>query len=96
MSSEIENESREKNLERQIRAFHWVRLLAEIPDRIAGWEGERGFVTAEILRRHLPADLSSVQVFVCGPGPMMDALERLLVELGVPAGRVQTERFDLV
>lgn len=31
----------EKSLERQIRAFHWVRLLAELPDRTAGSAGER-------------------------------------------------------
>jgi hypothetical protein len=38
---ELEIESSEKTLERQIRAFHWVRLLAEIPERVAGGEGER-------------------------------------------------------
>jgi hypothetical protein len=31
---------REKSLEREIRAFHWVRLLAELPDRSAGSPGE--------------------------------------------------------
>jgi hypothetical protein len=31
----------EKSLERQMRAFHWVRLLAEIPGRIAGSAAER-------------------------------------------------------
>ncbi len=32
---------REKSLERQMRAFHWVRLLAELPDRLAGSSEER-------------------------------------------------------
>ena len=32
---------REKSLERQLRAFHWVRVLAEIPGRLAGSESER-------------------------------------------------------
>jgi hypothetical protein len=32
---------REKSLERQIRAFHWIRLLAEIPGRFAGTAAER-------------------------------------------------------
>jgi hypothetical protein len=31
----------EKSLERQIRAFHWVRLLAELPGRLAGAPTER-------------------------------------------------------
>src|SRR5262245_36399419 len=41
MTSEAGGESREKTLERQIRAFHWVRMLCEIPSRVAGGEGER-------------------------------------------------------
>jgi len=35
------NVEREKSLERQMRAFHWVRLLAELPSRFAGSRAER-------------------------------------------------------
>jgi ring-1,2-phenylacetyl-CoA epoxidase subunit PaaE len=34
--------------------------------------------------------------FICGPEPMMDAMEKLLVEMGVPGDQVQTERFNMV
>ena len=34
------------------------------------------------------------EVFICGPEAMMDATEKALVELGVPAHRVHTERFN--
>ncbi|HZL99353.1 MAG TPA: oxidoreductase, partial [Planctomycetota bacterium] len=61
-----------------------------------GWTGERGFVTAELLRRHLPPGAVRWHYFVCGPGPMMAALERVLADLGVPAGHIHTERFDMV
>jgi len=61
-----------------------------------GADVERGFVTPELLRRHWPSDAEHRAFFVCGPGPMMDALERTLSELGVPAERIQTERFDMV
>jgi predicted ferric reductase len=60
------------------------------------WTGERGFVTADVLRRHLPRQYRRFLYFVCGPVPMMDALEKTLVDIGVPAGAVQTERFDMV
>ncbi len=60
------------------------------------WTGERGFVDADLLRRHLPRQYRRFLYFVCGPIPMMDALEKTLVEIGVPAGAVQTERFDMV
>jgi len=57
---------------------------------------EEGFVTLDILRRHLPADLRFTHVFVCGPGPMMDAVDRIAVQLGLRSGQVHTERFDMV
>ncbi len=34
-------DQREKSLERQMRAFHWVRLLADLPGRFAGSREER-------------------------------------------------------
>jgi predicted ferric reductase len=71
-----------------------VVYVFEAPE--PGWEGERGYVTAAVLRRHLPERLLQLCFFVCGPGPMMRALERSLVELGVRPGRIHTERFDLV
>ena len=60
------------------------------------WRGERGFVTADLLRRHLPADLAHVQFFVCGPPAMIDGVESALRGLGVRPEQLQTERFDLV
>jgi ferredoxin-NADP reductase len=61
-----------------------------------GWAGEAGYLTAEILRRHLPPAYRRFQYFVCGPQAMMDAIEEALAELGVPGERVHTERFDMV
>lgn len=71
-----------------------VVYVFEQPDD--NWNGERGFVTADVLRRHLPRHYRRFLYFVCGPVPIMNALERTLVELGVPASAVQTERFDMV
>jgi predicted ferric reductase len=69
-----------------------VHVLEHPPD---GWEGETGYVTAEVLARHLPEGHRRFQYFICGPDPMMDAAEAALVQLGVPAERVHTERFDM-
>jgi predicted ferric reductase len=60
-----------------------------------GWDGETGYVTADVLARHLPDGYRRFQFFICGPDPMMDAAEAALLELGVPADRVHTERFDM-
>lgn len=83
----------------ELRRLEREMPLTLVPVREApapGEAAERGFVTAELLRRHLPADAGLRAFFVCGPGPMMDALEGTLAELGVPQERVRTERFDMV
>jgi predicted ferric reductase len=61
-----------------------------------GWNGESGYITQEVLERHLPRQWKRFMYFICGPGPMMDAMERLLPGMGVPPDQVQTERFDMV
>lgn len=61
-----------------------------------GWTGERGFVTTELLARHLPAGMAEFEYFVCGPLPMIDALESALTALRVPTRHIHTERFQMV
>lgn len=72
-----------------------VHILEEAPE---GWEGEEGFVTPEILEKHLPSGEQRYrrEYFVCGPAPMMDAVEDALSEVGIPHRLVHTERFELV
>lgn len=62
----------------------------------AGWDGESGFIDASLLRRHLPRHFERYRCFVCGPVPMMDAMEHALVEVGIDDEHVHTERFEMV
>jgi predicted ferric reductase len=61
-----------------------------------GWEGETGYVTGEVLQRYLPKQYKRFVYFICGPDPMMDAMEETLPQLGVPRENIQTERFAMV
>lgn len=70
-----------------------VHALKQPP---AGWDGERGFITSEVLDRRLPAERRALEYFVCGPDPMRDAVEKALYRLGIPLSRVHAERFNLV
>jgi predicted ferric reductase len=70
-----------------------VFVFDEPDDR---WTGERGRLTADVIRRHLPPEHLRFQYFVCGPLPMIDLTESLLETIGIPASRVHTERFQVV
>jgi len=69
-----------------------VHVLERPP---AAWAGETGLVTEPLLARHVPGG-GRHGYFVCGPPPMMAAVERALLRLGVPHGQLHSERFDLV
>lgn len=59
--------------------FHCYHVLEQPP---AGWTQGVGRVTEEILRRQLPPPGPDTVVFLCGPPPMVDALEGVLKTIG--------------
>lgn len=70
-----------------------VRVLADPP---ADWDGEVGFVTDELVTRHLPEGAATEWHSVaCGPPPMMEVVERALLASGMPLDRIHSERFDI-
>jgi predicted ferric reductase len=71
-----------------------VHVLENPPE---GWTGERGFITAAVFKRHLPLGYADHEYFICGPGVMMDAIERALGdELKVPISKYHSERYSFV
>lgn len=70
-----------------------VHVLSDPPQ---GWRGERGRITTSLLDDHLPNRRADYLYFVCGPPPMMDAVERSLLQAGVPWPSIYTERFNMV
>lgn len=59
------------------------------------WAAEEGKITGDLLDRRLPKERFTRQFFVCGPGPMMAAVEKELIEDGVPRSHIQLEKFAL-
>jgi predicted ferric reductase len=68
-----------------------VHVLSHPP---ADWMGERGFVSAEVLERHLPPPYADHEYFICGPDVMMNAIEKALAALGVPRSKYHSERYS--
>jgi len=56
------------------------------------WKGPTGRITKELISQSVP-DLASRYVHICGPVPMMEAVKKMLAELGVPKERVKSEAF---
>lgn len=72
-----------------------LTYIIERPD--AGWQGESGFLNADIIRKSIPAEWlnGNSDVFLCGPGPMMNAVEKALIQAGFSESQIHSERFAL-
>jgi predicted ferric reductase len=72
-----------------------THVLENPPD---DWVGDKGFITAELIMKNLPEGLKPNiwEVFICGPLPMMNAVENMMPTVGVSVGDFHSERFDLV
>jgi len=73
-----------------------LRVVYVIERPSDDWSGERGYLTKEMIQRYLPPQYRRFQCFICGPAPMMDAMEKALPALGVPPQQIHSERFDMV
>jgi len=81
-----------KELEDKLN-LHTVFTL-EKPDK--SWSGESGFLNREILMRHIPEKWlkDSADVFICGPAPMMNAVEKELLAIGYTQNKIHSERYS--
>lgn len=72
-----------------------THVLEQPPEN---WKGDKGFVTAETIKRNLPDSFkpNELVIFICGPLPMMNAIEKILPTIGISIGDFHSERFDLV
>jgi predicted ferric reductase len=70
-----------------------VHIIAEPSEN---WQGESGFLDLDMLDRHLPREgRARFAYFLCGPPPMMAAVEAHLAKLGIPEERIEQEIFNL-
>jgi ferredoxin len=60
--------------------IHVVHVMSDDEE----WDGEKGFVTEEIIRKYSPEGAS---YFFCGPPVMFFLIEKVMKEMGVPLKR---------
>jgi predicted ferric reductase len=72
------------------------KLVHVVEDPPPGANVEKGYVTREILEKHLPGDLDGYKFLLCGPTPMTEGIKSTLEEMGVPDSNIDTEVFGMV
>jgi predicted ferric reductase len=73
-----------------------MQVIYVIERQPADWQGESGFLNSTVLKKYLPEDWmgADTEVFLCGPTPMMNAVEKALHQTGFPEKKIHTERYS--
>jgi predicted ferric reductase len=81
-------------LEKEMDCLTVVHVLERPPE---DWDGDKGFISAKILARHLPEDYKQWEYifFLCGPMPMLNAVESALENLDVANTHIFSEKYEM-
>ncbi len=83
-----------RDLQDRFPNLHVEITLTNDPD--PGWTGARGQITKELLGGFAPVFANGPAhgpVMLCGPDPMMTAMRKLLVTMGIPDAEIHQEAF---
>jgi propane monooxygenase reductase subunit len=73
-------------LQALLPGFRFVPALSD-----AEWEGEKGLITDVVDRVEL--ELDGVDAYLCGPPPMVEAAQELLMRRGLDEARIHYDKF---
>jgi len=69
-----------------------LQVIFTVSEPNEGWTGYRGRINAQMIEREIPDYMERV-FYTCGPPAMVEAMERLLKDLGVPQEQIKKENF---
>jgi predicted ferric reductase len=72
-----------------LSVFHVLEKPAH-PDKFL-----QGFISRQILESNLPSNRKDLFYFVCGPLPMINAMEKHLSALQIPRKQINTEKYEM-
>ena len=70
-----------------------LNLIYIINQPTEKWKGATGNINAEMVKQLLP-DYQENVFFTCGPPPMVEAMEKLVISLGLPKEKLKRELFS--
>jgi len=77
----------------QDKGFRVHYVLNNPPE---GWAGDVGFVTPEMIKKHLPKPADDVKILLCGPPPMISAMKKATEGLGFKKAKPVSKLEDQV
>jgi len=69
-----------------------LKVVFTVSEPNEGWTGYRGRINAQTVEKEIPDYMERV-FYTCGPPTMVEAMDRLLKDLGVPQEQIKKENF---
>lgn len=84
-------------LEELEKEMDWLTVVHVLEQPPEDWEGEKGYISAYVLARHLPADYKQWEFifFLCGPMLMIEAVEGALMGLEIKQTQIFSEKYEM-
>lgn len=82
-----------QNLEKENASFKLIATMTEMHGSAQSWQGETGFITKEMIKKHI-SDLNSPVYYMSGPPAMVKAMIKILKETGVNDDNIKFEEFS--
>ncbi len=69
-----------------------LKLVFILTQPSSNWKGATGIITPELVKKELP-DFNETMFYTCGPPPMVEAMEKLVANLGLQKENLKREYF---
>jgi ferredoxin-NADP reductase len=69
-----------------------LKVVFTLNEADSRWKGATGFITAEMIQREMP-DYKDTVFYTCGPPAMVEVMEKLVEQLGLPKTQLKREYF---
>ena len=69
-----------------------LKIVFIVNEASSQWKGATGVINAEMIKKELP-DYKDNLFYVCGPPPMVKAMETLIESIGLPKTQLKLEYF---
>lgn len=72
--------------------FKLINTLTDMEKLPEGWSEETGFINKEMLQKYIE-DISKPIYYIAGPPQMVEAMVKMLKEIGIPDEQINSEDF---
>ncbi len=87
---------REEIAEMERTRNNLLRVIHVLSSPGEGWNGETGRIDSEKLEKYCEGEFEGKAFYVCGPGPLVQAVVGALEGFGVPGKSIHTEIFSFL